>query len=101
MLCSDVPGVPSNADIEDLFSVDDYLRLYNWSFGTDVSASGLPQTREPIVKRLADSRGSDFDHALPAHELTRRRDEFFASVDQATLDNFAELFTALNATVRL
>src|ERR1700677_2040000 len=37
VLCSDVPGMPSNADIEDLFTVADYLRLYNWAFSTNIS----------------------------------------------------------------
>jgi hypothetical protein len=44
--------------------------------------------------------GRDFDHALPAHKLTEKRDEFFASVEPTTLDNFDALFTALNATVQ-
>lgn len=96
---SQVAGMPTNADIEDLFTVGDYLRLYNWAFGVNVSPSDLAQTDEPILKKLSDHRGSDFDHALPAHQLTERRDEFFATVEPATLDNFAALFDLLNATI--
>lgn len=96
---ADVKGMPSNGDVEDLFTVADYLRLYNWAFGTTVTDVDLPATREPILKRLIDYRGNDFDHALPAHKLTEKRDEFFASVDPSTIGNFAALFKLLNATV--
>jgi predicted ATP-dependent endonuclease of OLD family len=101
VLCSDVPGTPTNADIEDLFAVDDYLRLYNWAFGTNVRPSDLAQTSEPILKKLINFRtGKDFDHAIPAHQLTNRREEFFSSVEEKTERNFAELFLLLNATTR-
>lgn len=96
---SQVDGLPTNADIEDLFTTVDYLRLYNWAFGTNVSASDLASTAEPILKKLIDYRGGDFDHALPAHVLTQRREEFFATVEAATLSNFSALFDLLNATV--
>lgn len=96
--CSDVSAAPTNADIEDLFSIEDYLRLYNWSFGTNVQSSELDGTGEPILKKLNNYRGG-FDHALPAHELAKRRDEFFASVSEQTIAKFEELFRLLNATV--
>jgi AAA ATPase domain len=100
VLCSDVPGMPTNADIEDLFAVTDYLRLYNWAFGTNVVAGDLAPSNEPILKKLIDlNSGQDFDHALPAHQLTNRREDFFSSVDNATESNFAELFRLLNATL--
>ncbi len=100
VVCSDVDGLPVNADIEDLFTVADYLRLYNWTFDDNLSPSDLAATTEPILKKIIDKRGgADFDHALPAHELTRRRDQFFASVEAETLGNFETLFGLLNATV--
>lgn len=101
VLCSDVAGMPTNADIEDLFAVSDYLRLYNWAFNANVSPADLAATNEPILKKLIDFRsGGDFDHALPAHQVTNRRDEFFSSINEATEKNFAELFRLLNATVQ-
>ena len=101
VVCSDVDGLPTNADIEDLFTVTDYLRLYNWTFGENLTPGDLATTSEPILKKLIDKRGgTDFDHALPAHELTKRRDEFLASVEPKTVDNFEALFTLLNATVQ-
>jgi hypothetical protein len=101
VLCSDVMGMPTNADIEDLFAAGDYLRLYNWAFTTNVSPADLAQTSEPILKKLIDFRsGRDFDHALPAHQLTNRREEFFSSIEESTEKNFANVFRLLNTTVR-
>jgi predicted ATP-dependent endonuclease of OLD family len=90
--------LPANADIEDLFAVEDYLRLYNWTFGANVSVSDLPSTSEPILRRIEVSRGK-FDHALVAHTLTDRRQEFFASVSPKTVERFEELLQILNATL--
>jgi energy-coupling factor transporter ATP-binding protein EcfA2 len=97
VVCADVAGMPTNADIEDLFDPSDYLRLFNWAFDDEVKTSDLPSTSEPIVKKLTDLKGR-FDHALPAHELTMRREEFFASVKPKTLSQFKDLFARLNAT---
>lgn len=100
IVCSDVPGAPTNADIEDMFTVEDYLRLYNWAFLTSVMAADLPSTSEPILKKMTKYLdGAAFDHALPAHALTSHRAEFFASVQQKTVSNFAALFSLLNATL--
>lgn len=97
--CSAVDSsLPSTADIEDLFDVDDYLKLYNWAFDASIKKSDLAATSEPIIKRLEDVVG-EFDHALPAHTLTERRVEFFGSVKAKTVNNFEKLFTLLNATL--
>ena len=98
--CSAVdPGMPATADIEDLFAVDDYLRLYNWTFAATLQVSDLAQTNEPILRRIEQVRGT-FDHALPAHTLTERRDEFISGANPKTLDRFEELFKLLNATIQ-
>lgn len=90
--------LPANADIEDLFDAKDYLKLYNWAFGTTLKPTDLPQTSEPILKRIGDITGS-FDHALPAHILTERRDEFWLSTSPKTVERFEKLFEKLNATI--
>jgi hypothetical protein len=97
---SQVDGLPSNADIEDLFTVTDYLRLYNWAFGANLAPGDVVATDEPILRRIVDYHGENFDHALPAHKLTERREEFFNSVEPQTVQNFKALFALLNATVR-
>lgn len=97
---SQVGGLPINADVEDLFTVTDYLRLYNWAFRTNLAPGDLAATDEPILKKIADYRGGDFDHALPAHEFTARREEFFKTIEVRTVENFEALFALLNATVQ-
>lgn len=97
VVCSDITGT-TNSDIEDLFDPDDYLRLYNWAFAANVEASDLAETSQPVIKRLTDLKG-EFDHALPAHALTDRREEFFASIKPKTIEKFKALFAALNATL--
>jgi hypothetical protein len=47
------------------------------------------------VARLQKGLDGEFDHALPAHELTALRAEFFGQVDEVTLDRFEELFRLL------
>ena len=89
--------LPATADIEDLFDPEDYLWLYSRAIGP-LELADLASTPEPIIKRVHDARGV-FDHALPAHELTRSADEFFAQVRPATLERFAALFAKLEATL--
>ena len=80
MVCADADGgLPKTADIEDLFEVEDYLKLYNWSFDATIAAKDLATTGEPILRRLEGLVG-EFDHALPAHALTEHRKEFFTDV---------------------
>lgn len=93
------PGLPDNADIEDLFAVEDYCQLYNWAFGTSVQPGDLPVTSEPVLRKIEIVRGSKFDHALPAHVLTERRAEFFASINAETVARFTKLFELLNGTI--
>ena len=100
VVCADADdSLPRTADIEDLFEVSDYLRLYNWAYATQLEPNDLPDTNEPILRRIELARG-EFDHGLPAHALTERRSEFFAAVEPRTLDRFKKLFALLNATVR-
>lgn len=99
VVCSDVAqGVPSTADIEDLFEVEDYLRLYNWAFSKNVTPADLTPSAEPIVRRLTVAFG-EYDHALPAHALTEHAADFWPSAQPTTLDRFEALFNLLNATL--
>lgn len=100
VVCSDIDKMPTNSDIEDLLDVADYLKLYNWAFSTNLKATDLPNTEEPIIKKITGLRG-EFDHALPAHALTEHRDEFFESIRQKTVKQFAALFARLNETVTI
>jgi|GEM_PF-648343 len=92
------PALPLTADIEDLFAVSDYLKLYNWAFSAKVKESDLTIGPVPIVKKLADLYGS-FDHALPAHALTYNQAQFFASINSESVTRFGKAFEKLNEAV--
>lgn len=86
------------ADIEDLFTVDDYLKLYNRAFGKSVQAADL-QGNDPLVKQLARLEGIEsFDHGRPADVLLRHRDELLPQLSSDTLGRFEQLFECINAT---
>jgi len=100
VVCADADGsLPPSADLEDLFALEDYLRLYNWAFDTTVGAKDLPNTREPVLGRLEAAFGP-FDPAAPAQALTEHRGEFFSDIDPGTVARFKALFALLNATLR-
>lgn len=87
------------ADIEDLFSVDDYLTLYNAAFSKNVKPTDIAGT-DAIVNRIARFEGVDrFDHGRPADVLMRRRDELLPKLSVETLTNFETLISAANSTL--
>lgn len=87
------------ADIEDLFTEEDYLRLYNRTFSASLSPDKL-KGEDPIAKRLARHEGKKrFDHGRPADELLRHRDEILPELSEETLGRFEALFEAINATM--
>jgi hypothetical protein len=89
----------SEADIEDLFTEEDYLSLYNRTFGTEVSPDDL-QGEDPIVRRLARNEDEPrFDHGKPADELLRHRDEILPELCDETLRRFEALFASVNQTM--
>lgn len=88
------------ADIEDLFTTDEYLTLYNQAFEAKISAADLTGT-DAIVTRIARVLKIDrFDYGRPANVLLRQRDTFLPNLSTATLDNFEELFRRVNATLQ-
>jgi hypothetical protein len=86
------------ADIEDLFTEGDYLKLFNGAMGRTLKTRDLPPG-DRIVKRLTDHEGADFDHGLPADHLLRNRDKLCPTFSATTLDRFEELFKRINQTL--
>jgi predicted ATPase len=86
-----------HADIEDLFAVDDYVELYNETFGKSLNPEDLPAHHERILKRLENAGEPRFDHWKPAAVLLRdpARVEKLSDV---TLGNFEALAKKINAT---
>lgn len=88
------------ADIEDVFTVEDYLALYNAAYHTTVTEDVLPPGSR-IVKRLAvlEHGGADFDHGKPADYMLRDRPDAVDRLNEITLVRFEALFERINATL--
>jgi len=87
-----------DADIEDLFSTADYLRLYNWAFESNLTESDLTSGSGRILGRISAAKGT-FNHSIPAHALTAHQEEFFTGIDALTVSNFEKLFALLNDAI--
>ncbi len=86
------------ADIEDLFKVDDYLKLYNKAFNRTIKSSDLKGT-DQIVNMIARFEGVNrFDHGKPADFLLRNKYDFLENLSDETLDNFENLIKCVNQT---
>jgi predicted ATPase len=87
------------ADIEDLFSIDEYLALFNEAFGKAFKSMDLVGN-DPIVKRLARLLGVDrYDHGLPATVLLRNYPQILPTLSAETLSRFEAIFARVNATL--
>jgi predicted ATPase len=86
----------SNADIEDLFTVGDYLKLYNSTFNANLKAADLPPG-DRVTKRIEKHTGERYDHGRVAEHLLR--DTKSRKFSEATLSNFEALNALVNATM--
>ena len=86
------------ADIEDIFTIDDYLKIYNEAFGEEIKKEDLTGT-DQIVNKIARFKAvSRFNHGKPADYFLRNRDKFLDSISDKTLENFETLFERVNST---
>lgn len=86
------------ADIEDLFLPEDYLKLYNLAFNTNIKQQDLKGT-DPIIAKICRHQNIEsFDHGNPADVFLRKRDEILPQLSTETLENFEKLFEAINNT---
>jgi predicted ATP-dependent endonuclease of OLD family len=96
LIMANIATGTDQADIEDLFSQGDYLKLYNKSFSSSIKLSDLPDGKR-IVKRIEASIGSPFIHGKVAEILLRHHHE--VSFTDTSLDQFEKLIAAINATI--
>lgn len=86
------------ADLEDLFTKSDYLKLFNSAFNeyTDIKESDLNTSIKQIIIQINQYLGVPrFNHYRPANELVKLAvDESFFDPD--TLDRFERIFQEIN-----
>ncbi len=89
------------ADTEDVFTIEDYLVLYNRAFNTKIQPDELTGT-DPIVSRIARHQNIEkFDHGRPADIFLRHRDEILPVFSQNTYSRFQKLFESINLTLEI
>ena len=82
------------ADIEDIFSIEEYLALYNGAFGKSIDLSQINPDK-PIMAQLKYLNGNNsFNHYSPANYMAKNIGALEFSTE--TLDRFETLFTLVN-----
>jgi predicted ATPase len=88
------------AQLEDLFSREDYLKFYNEAFpDKKIRGKDLVDNQNSIVNQINDILGtSHYDQYLPANVLVSKgiHADYFSN---ETLDNFERMFKAINDLV--
>lgn len=87
------------SDIEDLFTTEEYLHLYNEAFGTTISISDLVGD-DSVISRLTRHNGDKFNHYKPLQVLQKNPDEL-NRLSTETLERFEKLFYKLNKTFQI
>ena len=83
------------ADIEDLFSKEEYLVLYNGAFGKSVHISDI-DVNKPIMSQLKRLNGNKaFNHYSPANYMAKNIGTL--SFSEETIGRFEKLFSIVNS----
>ncbi len=88
----------STADIEDVFSKEDYIKIYNEAFpDKQVKLADLDERIRPILIQISKALNlpNSFNHYRPANKLAAKGIDknYF---DAYTLDNFEKIFKDIN-----
>ena len=94
----------SEADIEDMFSPEFYLKLVNRTFKSSVVLADLPEGHPRILRRLEQyfakcplPENASFNHYRPARYFTDNIGSLADELSERELNRFQQAFDALNA----
>jgi len=83
------------ADIEDMFTTDEYLSLFNGAFSHSIPSSDIDKSK-PIMNQLKRLNGNkNFNHYSPANYMIKNISSL-SSAD-VTLQHFEDLFVKVNS----
>jgi len=99
------------ADIEDIFSAEFYLKLVNQEFSKDLSKKitikDILNTNQRLLVKLASyfetnplKDSKNFSHYRPARYFTEKISELKKEVDEDTIVRFEEIFKKLNSFIK-
>jgi hypothetical protein len=87
------------AGIEDMFSVPEYLLLYNAAFSADVTPMEI-RGNGSVYARICAARGlPGYDRNRPAMVMMRSSAEFLQRLGATTIERFDQLFQRINASL--
>lgn len=93
-------NIGDRADIEDVFSKNDYLKMFNKSFKgkiAEIKYSDLNSSIKPILLQIYKHLNVEhFNHFTPANALAKEGADLSYFEDE-TLDNFEAIFKAINS----
>ena len=94
----------NEADIEDMFDPDFYLKLVNDTFESTITLADLPGNHPRIVRRLEQylaenplPRNAQFNHYRPARYFNDNVNSLVEDLGDSVFDRFRQIFSALNA----
>ena len=91
------------ADIEDIFSIDEYLKLFNLSFKEqypEINEKNLDSNIEGILSQINKViNKSRFNHYLPAKSFTMST-EYCEQLSKETLERFENIFKEVNKQLK-
>jgi predicted ATP-dependent endonuclease of OLD family len=83
------------ADIEDLFTPEEYLDMYNGEYSHSIQINDLIG-KDRIVKRIERFENKEFDHGRVAGYFIMHQTELIPKLSAETLNNFEMLIKALS-----
>lgn len=93
----------NEADVEDMFDPDFYLKLVNGAFGSSVDLTDLTSRHPRILRRLKEylesnalPNGASFNHYRPARYFSANIGELSGDLTDEVLDRFEQAFKILN-----
>ena len=93
----------NEADVEDMFDPDFYLKLVSGAFGWSVDLSDLTSRHPRILRRLTEylesnalPDGASFNHYRPARYFSGNIGDLSGDLTDEVLDRFEQAFKALN-----
>ena len=91
------------ADVEDMFNEEFYLKLVNGEYGINISVSDLRKGKGRVVKKVEEylenhplPDGVKFNHYRPARYFASKISEFKKDLNDLQLDRFRRAFSSLN-----
>ena len=83
------------ADVEDLFAISDYIKLYNGEFNKNYTENEFDEGESILCQLKEKNEGKDFNHYRPANYLAKNVSVI--SLSEKTLENFENLFKMVNS----